>query len=322
GRAAAATTTVVPGAGPVPRVTTTVPLPADPQHRAPAPPPPLPDVHAPPPGPRIVFVSENQVVSMRPDGTDRQAVLSALPGPLAWSPDRRLFLVNYAGDGVSDLYTLDLQTGGRRLIAHDPMGYNIAADFSPDGRHIVYSLHDYQDVHMLNDDPYHVYIADLDGANARAVAQGISPSWSPDGTRIAFFNNDRHLTVMTVDGTTLRILPPALDWTQSPAWSPDSAWLAAVDPAASRLTVLRADGSETRTVGAGHATPGLVAWTDDGHVAYARTSVLRDGTTGACSNPPCEDQGHTGIWSAARDGSSDTPLTTAFGDRGPVMPKR
>jgi hypothetical protein len=316
------TTTVLSRAGTVPRVTTTVPLPVDPQHSSQNPPPPLPGMRAPAAGPRMVFVSDNRVYAMKPDGTDKQVVLSSLPGPMAWSADRRLFLVNYAGDGASDLYTLDLQTGARRLIAHDPMGYNITADFSPDGRHIVYSVHDYQDVHMLNDDPYHLYIADVDGSNARPVAEGISPSWSPDGTRIAYFDNDRRLMVMNADGAGARTLPQAADWTQPPAWSPDSAWLAAVDPSPMLLKVIRVDSAESRTVGEGHAQPGLVTWTDNDHIAYARTSAPRDNTTGGCANPPCEDGLRTGIWSAARDGSSDSALTTVFGDRSPVMPKR
>ena len=75
---------------------------------------------------------------------------------------------------------------------------------------------------------------DADGNNLTRLAKhkwhDVRPSWSPDGSKIAFvsyrtgaFNDPRHIFVMNADGTERRNLTgdTALRDSWSPTWSPD-----------------------------------------------------------------------------------------------------
>ncbi|MCB0164996.1 MAG: serine/threonine-protein kinase [Anaerolineae bacterium] len=66
-------------------------------------------------------------------------------------------------------------------------------------------------------------------------------SWSPDGARIAFFNERGELHLVNVDGSNLVKLPLKAHGTE-PAWSPDGSLLAFHD--AGGLVIVKPDGSE------------------------------------------------------------------------------
>ena len=75
------------------------------------------------------------------------------------------------------------------------------------------------------DGNFDICVMDIDGGNEIRLtddpAKDHEPSWSPDGTRIAF-NRDHHICVMDSDGRNLTILTGGGD----PAWSPDGTKIA------------------------------------------------------------------------------------------------
>ena len=80
---------------------------------------------------------------------------------------------------------------------------------------------------------YELQVADADGFNAQSVLASnepiMSPSWSPDGSRLAYVSFDQKKPIVVVQnlaqGTT-RIVANYRGNNSAPAWSPDSKYLA------------------------------------------------------------------------------------------------
>jgi serine/threonine protein kinase len=91
-----------------------------------------------------------------------------------------------------------------------------------------------------------IFIMDADGANptnltSSSAADETEPALSPDGTRIAFEEND-DIVVINTDGSNRTNLTSGQGENESPTWSPSSDRIAFVSD--DLLTVMNADGSE------------------------------------------------------------------------------
>jgi len=80
-----------------------------------------------------------------------------------------------------------------------------------------------------------LWIADLDGSNNRKLGRGASPSWSPDGTRIACMvaEDDGHVFTQSdiyiynaLNGDVNKLTNTDSVHEMYPAWSPDGSWIA------------------------------------------------------------------------------------------------
>jgi hypothetical protein len=114
------------------------------------------------------------------------------------------------------------------LSASTAEGIFIDYDFSPDWQKIAY---------IPSDEPKSIYIMNSDRSELRKIIEGEMNeyipylSWSPDGTKILFYEVDDPVTkllVMNADGSGLTLLDdwsPTSLWNFSPyhtAWSPDN----------------------------------------------------------------------------------------------------
>lgn len=74
-----------------------------------------------------------------------------------------------------------------------------------------------------------IYVADLDGKNARKVADGSIPEISPDGSKVAFNTDDpksdspvRHLAIVDIESGKVSVLSEmSINNCFGPVWSPD-----------------------------------------------------------------------------------------------------
>ena len=104
----------------------------------------------------------------------------------------------------------------------------VAADCSPDGTTIVYTVAGYD---QNGEYGYTLRAADLDGLNNRRLSQGVEAfelAWSPDGKSIAFIqpaaSEAGGIWLMDAGGTNPRRLTTGHD--THPRWSPDAKQIA------------------------------------------------------------------------------------------------
>lgn len=125
------------------------------------------------------------------------------------------------GFPTSDIFLLDVASGARKKLTHDPLPVYWRLDWSPDGRKLAFSLN--------KGGRLDIYVMDADGQKVLPITQnGISydPAWSPDGTQIAYTAVTQlgasQIYAMNADGTKLKNLTND-DSTNNahPDWSPD-----------------------------------------------------------------------------------------------------
>ena len=196
---------------------------------------------------RIAYTRENSyIVTANPDGTGATTVLrdkttdSARQkyfSEPAWSPDgRRIAYLRADRRGAVAIGVVNADGTGSHDVASLATGDRSGGEpaWSPDGRHIAFER---------SEGGRHIFIVDLDGGGIRRLtpslkaeqhddsgrAQGWwhSPTWSPDGSKIAFHGNYYYmpgLWTINPDGSGLTRIAhgPASD----PDWSPDGRKLA------------------------------------------------------------------------------------------------
>lgn len=173
-----------------------------------------------------------------------------------------IYAVKADGSGLS---LLSPSAGDGRELGGDRLAYDTAPAVSPDGNRVAYATLR----HSEWGGNYDITVAGIDGSErselARTRESQSEPSWSPDGTRIAFVQ-DGYLHTMAADGSDVRSIVPDIPamW-EPPSWSPDGsrfafrAWAWRDAPAS--LFVVNADGSRlTKVAEAGNRAWPAGAW--------------------------------------------------------------
>lgn len=253
---------------------------------------------------------------MNPDGSGRRRISSASGPGLSWSPEGSQ-LVFTSNPGIS--VTNADGSGATRLTEAGEY-----PAWSPDGRQIAFSIRPNE---SLSDDPpdeatiallkqEHLRLMNADGSGVTGLSSGpVSdewPSWSPDGTRLAFDRNyvgEMHegdcsgICLINADGSGLIQLPA--DGSR-PAWAPDGKTIAYASNAtgSAGIWIIDVDGSSPVNV-----TPKLAAgptvdfsypaWSPDGR---RLVFSLRLG------NSPID------LYVVDRDGANLTRLAQGVGD--------
>lgn len=100
-----------------------------------------------------------------------------------------------------------------RLTARaTPFVGDFASDWSPEGKTTAF-------VPSIRDGISDVWIMNADGSHKRNMTKGSSPSWSPDGERIALASGEGAIWVMDADGSDKTRLTEE-GYNSSPAWQP------------------------------------------------------------------------------------------------------
>jgi hypothetical protein len=218
----------------------------------------------------LAFVRERQIYRTSLDGTQVVQITNDAQGynhSPSWSPDRsRIAFVRYDGGQGSNIFTVK---AGGEVSRRTTGGEFYEPEWSPDGRQLVLS--------GFGSRGYGIYLLDAatDGAQPIFLTQGWSPTWSPNGTRIAFMNGGG-VHVINADGTSLSRLILSDRWLDQPSWSPDGRSMAVTsysncdweDDCDTSVEVLDLASSQFRVLMPGASG---AAWSPDGAmVAFSR----------------------------------------------------
>jgi Tol biopolymer transport system component len=228
----------------------------------------------------------------------------------AWSPDGKRIAFNSITDG--GIYTMNADgTNLTRIVyktVYDAytdtwvMAGNAHPSWSPDGSMISYESYGDEDSGTTVANA-NVYVVNSDGTGMRRLTDDLSyegqPSWSPDGSRIAFVYvkdegdgySNYHIYVMNADGSNwVQITDRNFTVNnQDPAWSPDGTKIIFAGDGYEHQGVFSINLQDNSLTFLG-AIGGSPKWSPDG------TMIITDGLQSST--------GFVRIWITVADGSS------------------
>ena len=230
-----------------------------------------------PGGRRIAFVSDRggdeDIYVMNADGSRPRLLTRDRPragggAPLdtapAWSPDgRRIAFASDRAGGEQEIYVMNADGSGvRRLTRTARHVIDATPAWSPDGRRVVFASsrvgHFNLELFSMRPDGTGLRRLTRTGGSDGVLGDDATPSYAPDGTRIAFASNsdqNNEIYVMAPDGTGQRRLTRSARADDLlPRVSPDGTRIAFASSGrtgASRVIVMGADGSAPRALGPG-----------------------------------------------------------------------
>ncbi len=233
----------------------------------------------------------------------------------AWSPDNHSIAFESNRDGgifhiylmKADGSALRALTGGENDDRHP--------SWSPDGKTILFDSSDgiHQDIWSVNvADGKRKQLTHVDGLAECA-------GYSPDGQRIAFYiykNMTLNIWSARADGSDARALTrdladakrdePTMAWL-APAWSTDGQWLAYTGGDGKSIWMMRADGSDARSIISDGETNHFPWFLPDGRLAYITEYV-----------PPRYGDAWTNAWAYNLATGERTLLQEYMSMQGPV----
>ncbi len=199
-------------------------------------------------------------------------------------------------DGAFQLYVMDADGGHQHRLTPDKgapaprsqLYYQIDPAWSPSGRQVAFS--------SLRDGPSHIFVVDAEGMKTRRLTSGDEsdshPTWSPDGTRIAFARGAPGVVeIMNADGTGAHRITAGAGAEADPSWSPDGRWIAYArkTPGTSiqELWLVHPDGSGRHQLTSLKTRSGSPTWSSgsnrlafDGDVGGTRPGIFLIGADG------------------------------------------
>jgi Tol biopolymer transport system component len=177
------------------------------------------------------------------------------------------------GGGDSDIWRIDLQNPALSGPVARSTLHEEGADFSPDGKRIVFSSN--------RQGAREIWVSDVTGDNALALTQFGGPvpgsaRWSPDGREIAFDGRpagNSQIFVVSASGGAIRQLTHDSTENARPFWSRDGRWIYFASTRSGRSEIWRMapDGSDPAQVTKAGAFLGAAA-RDNSSVFYAALS--------------------------------------------------
>jgi TolB protein len=177
---------------------------------------------------RIAYVNNGELKIVDSDGAETRAITTGR-GALspAWSPGGESVVFTVLGNTGTQVEELDVRTGRTRRVSQIRAGLNITPVYQPGGNAILYA----QGTGNGTDLVLAALVTDSTTPKRITIGRGTdntSPSYSPDGTQIAFISGKSgapQVYIMDADGSNVELLTPytpgVRSYRASPDWSPD-----------------------------------------------------------------------------------------------------
>ncbi len=205
----------------------------------------------------------------------------------AWSPDGRFVAYTAEGDEGLDIFLQPID-GGEPIAAVSDPADDAQPSWSPDGSRLAFVSARARDGHLgsgvgfgpisqlISAHGGDLYIQPAFGGNTvRLVEDAYYPSWSPDGSRIAFMSprgGPWGIWIIEVDGGEPTELTALSGGSYHPAWSPDGRWIAVAEQPGPESTVgvrvIAADESAATFLDLGVRWSFRPSWSPDGRWLY------------------------------------------------------
>src|SRR5215211_5572812 len=157
-----------------------------------------------------------------------------------------------------------------------------------------------------------IWVMDADGSHAanltRTSANEWPPSWSPDGSRLAFSllsAGPVQIGVIDRDGDGEPTLTPITENSELPAWSPDGSQIAFCRGFEGHraIWIMRADATDAHRLASAGSDDVGPTWSPDGHfIAFSRRGQLTIMRSDGTDSWPVGVRGGLPAWTAGPSG--------------------
>ena len=221
---------------------------------------------------RVAFISTRsgrfkELYVMNLDGSDlrqltRNQTINLSP---SWAPDAKSLVFTSFKEGHPKLYEMDVLSGRERLVPTGP-GMVRGASFSPSGREVAVTR-------SGGKGDSEIVLVSLDGGVTGRLTEGqtinVSPSFSPNGSQIAFCSGrtgSPQIYVMGTGGGQARRVTSRGSYNTQPVWSPKGDKIAYTGRVDGRfqIFVVGADGGDPTQITSSRGDNVDPTWSPDG----------------------------------------------------------